>query len=268
MTLAIAVKYPFGDLDNALKSLAMIKKVQYRQAIIFITDSRWSYENPEMFEDLGAKVFTIDNSTIMAYSGDVLAAENCIETLRKKVVNPRNKRVNVTSTLKRTYTHHLKNRPNVMRVLFLMGKYLRTGEVKLIFLESPEFIPQEIQGIKGIGNSNAWNDVINEVAPIVNDVSKYSLDEKDYMTIAIYFMNAMTRLVEYKDIGGPIQYRILDAKGVSAPELSFTSDPTGKTDDWHRVTAKIDEVGTFKKRWNLDPSYLSRETFGLYSHCD
>lgn len=268
MTLAIAVKYPFGKLSDALVSLSRIRRVQYRQAIIFITDSRWSYDNPEMFEDVGAKVFTVDNSTVMAYSGDVLAAENCIEALTKKIANPHIRRVDVISVLKRTYKHHLQNRKGVMRVLFLLGKYLRTGEVKLFFLESPEFVYQEIQGIKGIGNQNAWNDVINKVAPVINDVSMYSLGEKDYMTIAVHFMSAMHELGQYKDIGGPIQYRILDSKGVSTSSISFTSDPTGKTDDWHQVTAGADDITTFKKRWNLNPDYLTRKAFGLYSHCD
>jgi len=268
MTLAIAVKYPFGDLANALTSVARLRNVQYRQAIIFITDSRWSYDNPERFEDIGAKVFTVDNSTVMAYAGDVLAAENCIETLTNKVANPRNKRVDIISVLKRTYKHHLKNRPVVMPVLFLLGKYLRTGEVKLFFLKSPDFVHQEIQGIKGIGNNNAWNDVINKVAPVINDVSKYSLSEKDYMTIAVHFMSAMYGLVEYKDVGGPIQYRILDSNGVSTSEVSFTSDPTGKTDDWHQVTAGANDITTLKKRWNLNPDYLTEKAFGLHSHCD
>ena len=64
MTLAIAVKYPYGNLANALISLSRLRRVQYKQAIIFITDSRWSYDNPERYEDIGAKVFTIDNSTV------------------------------------------------------------------------------------------------------------------------------------------------------------------------------------------------------------
>lgn len=268
MTLAIAVKYPFGRLGGALKSLSAIRRIQYKQAVIFVTDSRWTYEDPEWYEDIGTKVFAIDNSTVMAYAGDVSIAERCIETVTKKIADPRIKRVDITGTLRRTYQYHLKRRRRVMRVLFLLGKYLRGGETKLFYLESPKFVPQEIQGVKGIGNTAAWDDVIKKVAPAIDDLSLYSQSEKDYMTIAVNFMDAMGRLPEYKDIGGPLQYMILDEKGVSTSTISSTLDPSGKTDEWHQVTPEANEITTFKKRWDLNPDYLTRKNFRLHSHCD
>jgi hypothetical protein len=272
MTLAIAVKYPFGRLSNALVSLSSIRRVKYRQAIIVVTDSRWSYENPIVYEDFGAKVFEIDRSTIVAYSGDVLAAEHCINALKMKVNNPHKRRIDVVGTFRRTYNYQKKNRPNVRRVLLLLGKYLKSGDTKLIYLESPSFLPIDTQGIKGIGNNEAFMDVKKEVETTLNDVSIYTCKEKDYYTIAFHLIDAMRRLaiikVDYNDIGGPIQCRILDCNGVSVPTISFTSDPTGKTDIWHRTTAKATEVTTYKKRQNLGPNYLNSDTFGLHSCCD
>jgi len=272
MTLAIAIKYPFGKLSDALVSLSRIRQVQYRQAIIFVTDSRWSYENPIMYEDFGAKIHEIDRSTVVAYSGDVAAAEHCIEALKTKVNNPSKRRIDVVGTFRRTYSFQKRNRPDVKRVLLLLGKYLKSGDTKLIYLESPDFVPVDIEGIKGIGNNDAFNDVIKEVGTIINDISIYEGTEKDYFTVAVYFIDAMCRLAlhetSYNDIGGPIQYRILDHKGVSTSQISYTSDPTGKTGDWHRTTAETNEVTTYRKRWNLDPNYLHSRSFGLQSYCD
>ena len=272
MTLAFAVKYPFGRLSDALVSLSRIRPVQYRQAIIFITDSRWSYESPIIYEDFGAKIHEIDRSTVMAYSGDVAAAEHCITAIKKKVNNPHNRRIDISGTLRRTYSFHKKNRSDVKRVLLLLGKYLKSGDVKLIYLESPAFVPQEKQGIKGIGNIDAFDSVMKDISSRVNDLSIYEGKETDYFTIAVYFMDAMLRLalqdVRYDDIGGPIQYMILDCKGVSTNEISFTSDPTGKKDEWHRVTARADEITTFRKRWDLNPNYLNSDSFNVHSYCD
>ena len=270
MTLAIAIKYPFGKFAEAMESLSKVRPVQYRQAIILLTDSRWSYENPILYEDIGAKIFEIDRSTITAYSGDTIA-EHCIESLKMKVGNPNVRHIDIGKTFKRTYNFHKKNRPNLKRVLILLGKYLRSGDVKLYYFESPNFIPVQITGIKGIGNKQAFNDVITAVGTTLNNISIYTGTEKDYMTISSHFIDAMRRLAienfNYNDIGGPIQYRILDSNGISVPQISYTIDPTGETDDWHRTTARINEVTTFKKRWNLAPNYLNRRNFGLFSYC-
>ena len=106
----------------------------------------------------------------------------------------------------------------------------------------------------------------------INDLSTYDGSEKDYFNIAVYFMDAMRRLVlkntKYNDIGGPIQYMILDHKGPRSFELSFTSDPTGKKDKWHRTTARTHEITTYRGRWDLDPKYLDRNSFDVHSYCD
>lgn len=84
MTIAIAVQYPYGKLARAFESLAQIRPIRYQEAIVFVTDSRWSYDNPTIYEDIGAKIFEINNNTVIAYSGDVLAAEHCIDEFKKR----------------------------------------------------------------------------------------------------------------------------------------------------------------------------------------
>lgn len=237
MTIAIAIKYPFGKLTQAFESLSQMRPTptHWRQAIIFVTDSRWTYDNPILYEDFGAKIWEIDRSTVVAYSGDVAAAEHCIEALKTKVNNPSKRRIDVIGTFRRTYSFQKKNRPDAKRVLLLLGKYLKSGDTKLIYFESPNFKPIYITGVKGIGNEQAYNDVIKEIEPIFNDLSIYGGTEKDYFTIAMYIIDAVRRLAiqnaSYKGIGGPIQCRILEHNGVQIPEIAFTSDPTGKTDE-------------------------------------
>jgi len=272
MTLAIAVQYPYGKLARAFHSLAQIRDIRYPEAIIFVSDSRWSYNNPIMYEDIGAKIWDINNNTIVSYSGDVKVAELCIEEFKKKVNNPNVRSFSATGTFQHIYKYHQKSDPSVKRLLLLLGSYLVNKGARLVYLESPNFRPINITGVKGIGNKEAFNDVIKEVEPKINDPSLYTGTEKDYFTVAMYFVDAMRRLAvqnaDYKDIGGPIQCRILDCNGITTPSISFTSDPTGKTDEWHHATVKSGEITTFRKRWNLKVNYLNSRSFGLYSYCD
>jgi len=272
MTLAIAVQYPYGKLARAFESLAQIRNIRYPQAIIFVSDSRWSYDNPIMYEDIGAKIWDINRNTVISYAGDVKAGELCIEEFKKRVKNINVRLFNASGMFQYIYKRLKKSEPRTKRLLLLLGSYLRNKGTKLVCLESPNFRPMEITGVQGIGNKDAFNAVIEEVEPKINDLSIYTGTEKDYFTIATYFIDAMRRLAiqnaSYNDIGGPIQCRILDCNGSSAPLISFTSDPTGKTDEWHRATATSDEVTTFLKRWNLEAKYLSGRYFRLCSYCD
>jgi hypothetical protein len=272
MTLAIAVQYPYGKLAQAFQSLAQIRNIRYPQAIIFVSDSRWSYDNQIRYEDIGTKLFEINKNTIISYSGDVKAGELCIEEFKKRINNLNVRSFNASGMFQYVYKRLKKSEPRTKRLLLLLGSYLRNKGTKLVYLESPNFRPINITGVKGTGNKDAFNAVIKEVEPKISDLSIYTGTEKDYFTIAVYFIGAMRKLAiqdaSYNDIGGPIQCRILDSNGISSPTISFTSDPTGKTDEWHRTTATPNEVTTFFKRWDLEAKYLSGHYFGLCSYCD
>lgn len=182
------------------------------------------------------------------------------------------KSFNASGIFKYTYQSHKKRYPSTKRLLLLIGSYLRKGGTKLVYLESPNFSPKFVKGVIGIGNTEAYNDVIGEVEPKINDLSIYTGTEKNHFSMAVYLIDAIRRLAiqnfSYKDIGGPVQCRILDCNGINTPSISFTSAPTGKTDEWHHATAKRNEITTFHKRWNLPPNYLSSRSFGLWSYCD
>jgi 20S proteasome alpha/beta subunit len=272
MTLAIAVKYPYGKLAGALQSLAQIRNIRYPQAIIFVSDSRWSYDNPIMFEDIGAKLFAINRNTIISYSGDVRAAKLCIEEFKKRVENKNVRSFNASALFQYLYKNLKQSEPSTKRLLLLIGSFSPKGGTKLVYSESPDFRYTNITGIKGIGNKDAIEAVIKEVEPVINDISIYEGKEKDYITLAKHFTNAMLKLAirnaSYNDIGGPVQCIILDSNGPRAPSLKYTSDPTGKTDKWHNATATSDEMIAIGRRWNLAAKYLNKSRFGLYSYCD
>ncbi len=141
-----------------------------------------------------------------------------------------------------------------------MGKYLKTGEARLILLQSPDFKHKFVTGIEGIGDTRAYEEVKKVVVPKLNDISNFDGTEKDYFAIASNVADAMRVLAigssHFKTVGGLIHCWILDRNGIYEQRFSYTEDPTGKTDQWHRVTAERDELTTLKDRLNLGPDYL------------
>lgn len=172
MTISIAVQYPYGKLAEALQSLAQIRKIQYPQAIIFASDSRWSYDNPKMYEDIGAKLFAINKNTVISYAGDVRAAKLCIDEYKRRLQNKNVRRFNASGLFQYIYKNLKQSEPATKNLLFLVGSHsIKEEYTKLVYLESPDFRPINITGIKGIGNRDAINAVIKEVEPTINDLS-------------------------------------------------------------------------------------------------
>lgn len=271
MTLAIGVKYPCGRLQQALASLP---HAHLPEAVILMSDSRWTYSEPQRrFEDIGTKIFTLDNSTAIAYAGDVRAGEHCVKELERKLKNSNIKYININKTFQRIYKYHKKRDPKTFRLLFLMGKYLRSGETKLIYFESPKFEHVFVNGIKGIGDGLAFNEVFEAVGPQINNLSRYTgKTEADTMEMAMLLAGVLNdkaiRNTKYETVGGPIQFVVIDRAGVHTSELSWTTDPTGTRDTWHRATARSDEITTYREKWNLSPNFIDIENFGLHSYCD
>ena len=111
MTLAIAVRYPYGKLARAFQSLAQIGNIRYPQAIIFVSDSRWSYDNPIMYEDIGAKIWDINRNTVISYAGDVKAGELCIKEFKKRVNNLNVRLFNASGMFQHIYKRLKKSEP-------------------------------------------------------------------------------------------------------------------------------------------------------------
>jgi len=264
MTLAIAVQYPYGRFREALESLSKIRPLLRQEAIIFLTDSRYTYQNH--YEDDGIKLHDIDVSTVIAFSGKVNIAEQCVENIQRKLNSPGNKIINVQKTFQRTYRfqkrHNDKTGVKTGILSFLMGKYLKTGETRLVLLESPDFKAKFVTGIEGIGDKKAYEEVKKVVVPKLENISNFNGTEKDYFSMAVIIADAMRLIAienpRFDKIAGPIQYWVLNRKGITEHSLSYTEDPTGKRDNWHRLTAKRSELKTAKDKHDLGPDYLMR----------
>ena len=262
MTLAVAIQYPYGRFREALKSLSKIRTPQYQEAIIFLTDSRWTYQNH--CEDNGVKLHDIDASTVVAYSGKVNIAVHCVDNLTNKINSRGSRAVNVNDIFQRTYSYHKRHNDKsgikTDRLSFLLGKYLKTGEAKLILLESPDFKHKFVTGIEGIGDKNAYEEVKRIVVPKLNDI-RYTGTEEDYIAIGANVIDAIRVLVignsRFDTVGGLIQFWVLDRRGITEYSLRCTTDPTGKA-EWNRATTSRSELKTAKDRLNLGPDYLMR----------
>lgn len=265
MTIAIGAKYPCGRLH--------VLQAHLPQAIIFVTDSRWTYSSPKVrFEDIGTKLYDLTNNSAIAYAGDVTSAEHCISELKRKLQNSRLRIVNATETFQRVYRHHLKNRSSLKHPLFfLMGVYLKTGQANLVYFESPAFKPVFLEGVQGIGEMAAVDEVKETVNRHIDELIEGNI--KDHtMKLGMLLAGVMNEQAilnpKYSTIGGPIQFAIVDKDGIKTSELSWTKDPTGATDTWHRATARSGELTTFQKRHNLSPNFINIKAFGLHTIVD
>jgi hypothetical protein len=265
MTIAIGAKYPCGRLS--------VLQTHLPQAIIFVTDSRWTYSSPQVrFEDIGTKLFYLSNNSAIVYAGDVASAEHCISELKRKLQNSRLRIINVSETFQRVYKHHLKNRSSLKHPLFfLMGVYLKTGQANLIYFESPAFKPVFLKGVQGIGEMVAVDEV--------KEIAYQHMDEliegnvKDHaMKLGMWLAGIVHEQAilnpKYSTVAGPIQFAIVDKDGIQASELSWTKDPTGAKDTWHRATARSGELTTFQKRHKLSPNFINIKAFGLHTIVD
>ena len=202
---------------------------------------------------------------VLAYSGLANIAEQFAINLTNRLNVPSNKPVDVTSIFRRTYSHHKRHNDkigvNTDRLSFLLGSYLKSGETKLVKLESPEFKPNFVTGIEGIGDRRAYEEVKKVVVPKLNDMSNFNGSEKDYITIAANVADAMRVLViekeNFKTVGGLIQVWVLDNRGIMEYPLSYTTNPAGEA-EWNRATINRNELKTAKDRLNLGPDYLIR----------
>lgn len=73
---------------------------------------------------------------------------------------------------------------------------------------------------------------------------------------------------EYNGIGGLIQLAILNKEEIIIPSLHYTKDPTGKTDTWHRATARPYEITTYQEKYKLGPDFISPRSFKLHTISD
>lgn len=287
MTLSIAAKYPWGSL----RKLSVFQHV-LPQAIIFVTDSRWTKyypNNQHDFEDVGTKFFSLTNDSGCVYSGDVQVGEQCVGVLSKKLksTRPRSFKASMYTAqqaFQRVFRHHVKQRSTrVFPTWFLIGVCDKNGNASLMVFSSPKFKPIFIEGIYGIGVREAYKDfektLNEEIERVVdeefNTRAKYpaiqSLQvpvqnnaEKVGMMTAAIMQTHIISIQKHETIGGPVQYAIITKGGISAPGISCTKDGTGATDTWHKVTPLPGEITVYQDKYKLGPDFINPSSFGLY----
>ena len=279
MTLAISIKYPCGLVQRALASLP---NARLQEAVMLATDTRWtkyySLHNNPTYEDVATKLFTFpDNNALIAYAGDVQSGEHCISEFKANLESKKLKNMTVSlymtqRTFQRIYHYHKKTRPRkVFPLYFLLGVRDNLGKCSLIYFSSPKFAPIFLEGVKGIGIRQACKVVEENINQEIHKLDNVNIQEDSIhfgMLIAGTMYNLAVRSGEYNEIGGFMQFAILDRKGITLPSLSWTEDPTGKTDIWHRATAQSNELTTYQTKYNLGPDYVHVNSFKLYSISD
>ena len=287
MTLSIAAKYPWGPLRNLIQLQSDLS-----QAIIFVTDSRWTRyypNNQHYFEDVGTKLFALTNDSGVVYAGDVVSGEHCVKELSKKL-GERGKRsfkvsmYTAQQTFQGVYRYHKKGRrTRVFPLYFLVGVCDKAGNASLMSFTSPKFNPVFIEGIYGVGVREAYKDFENAINEEVDKAVKEEFASRSRypflqtmhmpvknsveiigMLIAGIMQTEVVDISEHSTIGGPIQYAILTKEGIQTSELSWTKDPTGATDSWHRATPLPGEITTYQDKYKLGLAFIDSKSFGLY----
>ena len=156
-------------------------------------------------------------------------------------------------------------------LFFLLGVCDDIGKCSLIYFSSPKFKPLFLEGIKGIGVRQAYQVVEDKVNQEISKLDNVKIQE-DTMHFGMFIAGTMNDLAvrsgEYDDIGGLIQFAILNKEEIIMPSLNWTKDPTGKTDTWHRATARSDEITTYQEKYKLGPDFINPKSFRLYSISD
>lgn len=287
MTLSIAAKYPWGPL----RKLNQLQR-NLPQAIILVSDSRWTryYPNDRCeFEDVGTKVFALTSDSGIVYAGDVICGEHCITELSKRLKRNRKPSFKVSmytaqQTFQRIYRYHKRRRNKMFPVYFLVGVCDKAGNASLMSFAPSKFAPVFIGGMYGIGVREAYKDfepVINReierrvkeefdlrarypILQTMPDLPIQNHAEQVGMLVAATMQTQVIGASQYSTIGGPIQYAIITKEGIGAPELSWTKDPTGITDTWHKTTASPSEITTYQDKYKLGPAFVHSSAFALY----
>lgn len=287
MTLAIAAKYPWGPL----RKLTVFQS-DLPQAVMFVTDSRWTRYYPKnqcQFEDVGTKFFTLTTDAGAVYAGDVISGEHCIKELSAKLTKSRRRSFRVSmyiaqQTFADVYKYHRRSRKaKVFPLYFLIGVCDKAGNASLMSFSSPKFSPLFIEGIYGVGVKEAYKEYEGVINGEIEKIVKEEFDirsrwpvlqtmrapvqndaEHVGMLIAAIMQTRVIDADKHSTIGGPIQYAIITQEGIKTPQLSWTTDGTGATDTWHRVSPLSGEITTYQEKYKLGPAFIDSSLFGLY----
>lgn len=235
-------------------------------------------------------MFALTSDSAMVYAGDVISGEHCATELTGKLNAMKTRgsgtRLHIAQrTFQCVYKHRKTSRQSpVYDLHILIGICSKDGVANLIYFTSPEFEPRFLEGMHGIGDMRAYTDLqrrVNEEIEkgVSEELAMYD-EHPEFrclhvptsnnamhvgMTIAGVMHDQVITDPIYRTVGGPMQFAILDARGITGHTLSFTKDPTGASDTWHKATAQPSELTTFQAKYGLRRVFSNTRSFGLYS---
>jgi hypothetical protein len=283
MTLAIGVHYPWSPFAELIRTGAPIT-----QAVILVSDSRWTYESPSnsplYYEDFGTKLFQLGKDCGAVYAGVSSIGEHCIEEPSYKLAKEKQRSFQrslylAEATFKKTYKYHKKDgvKGKVLPPLyFIAGVCDSYGKASLIYFSySNNFKPILLIGVHGIGDNQAYSvfkeafrqevelKINDEVKtrlryPLVNDLTiPVQVSAQEVGMILVAKLENLITTGQYSSIGGKVQSAIITQEGFQRFEVSKTTDITNQGPGWSRVTARPKEMVTLREKDKLPANYQS-----------
>ena len=282
MTLAIGVKYPWGDLNRLPPPGSKVP-----EAVILASDSRFSRKLPCGYipiSDSGTKLFKLGRDAGAIYAGVSEVGEKCLDELRWKLTqqeipNSGQSRKLAQRSFQDVYKHYLATeevKPDDTPLYIIVGACDTQGRAELYqFDYATNFKPKPITGLKALG----WSDTASRFDTLLkNRLQKKIGDELSLRHrypripmatwlpmpitadhVAILMVASLADIVESNSdetIGGMIQCAVITSEGISLREISDTANGTNEGPGWRRVTARPKELITVTG------------TFGFYSFSD
>lgn len=268
MTIAIGSKYPWGSFSQIFPA-----GIRMAEAVIMLSDSRFSqrvYDRYQKVTDYGTKLFIIGKDCCIAYAGASKIAEKCVDELRKKL-SERQHPNSTTSlsiaqqTFAEVYKRELASVKDGTPLYFIVGACSNQGIAELYYFSySNGFVPEIVTGLKALG----WPETIMKFIEFLNIEADKQLGNKlsfrhqqpkippaawlpvvlfEAEKAAMAFTGTLNKIIVSdcdKTIGGMIQCAIITKKGISLPNISYSTNPDNPSPEWYRVTARSDELIT------------------------
>jgi len=291
MTLAVGVKYPWGELKRVIGPNDCAPG-----AIVLASDSRWTlldYDLPNGagHEDVGTKLFQLGNDVGAVYAGVSEVGERCLSALRERLSRANKpSSQNSVNLAQQTFRHVWEDyltseaskqiRPEYRCLYILIGACSKAGIAELYrFSSEQDFKPQVSSAPYAIGIEGqaerllgALEDEMRKrvdselslrsrhldaLAALSNlgRVPSTFIKPSDVAFIVGHYLNAVIWSGEDDRIGGKIQCAIISRGGFSMFPMSYSTDPTN-AGGWTKVTAQPSELQTMTG------------TFGCYSIAD
>lgn len=239
MTLSVAVRFPFGRLAAMCRD---IPGFTVPGGVILATDSRFTGRGEgSVLTDRGRKLFRIANDAALVYSGDVLAAQAAVRSIRqffarRALDSPNEATLQVAELVKAAYQRELAEREAGRRnttvgpLDILVGVCKPgTGETGIFFLSSrSSFKPYlanagNIAAVGSMGEAARFEERL--LALDAEQWERYGPPPLDPGHWQIIVVAAISSVIEAQKassaVGGPIQTALITGDAYFLHEFSY-----------------------------------------------